>query len=260
MESLAFPPDFRVTADALAHRLILITGAASGLGYAVAQCCAQAGAQIIAFDRQQRGLEQLADAIATTAAHAPLPVIQTIDFRGATPKDYGDLAQRLAAQFGRLDGLIHCAAVANTLTPIEHCSVEDWYVAQQVNLNAPFLLTQSLLPLLAKSSAGSVIFATDTAATREAYWGSYGVAKAGLQSLAAILADEWETRGLRVNCLDSGPMRTNLRVRLFPGISPAGWPAPATVAPGFVYLLNEAVTGRQLVFSLADNASNALTQ
>ncbi len=240
-QSISLPNDLQFTANALKEQVILITGAANGIGYAVAKWCAQQGAQVIAFDRQLKGLEKLDDEI--KALNGVPPILQPIDFTGATPKNYADIAQHITQDIGQLNGLIHCAAAIDGLTPIEHFKIESWYVLQQINLNAPFLLTQSLLPLLAKSSNSTVIFTTDEAANGQAYWGSYGVAKAGLECLAKQLANEWETRGIRINLIDPGAVRTQLRIRLFPGISPTDWPLPDSIAPAYHYLLQYSGTG-----------------
>jgi len=137
-------------------------------------------------------LEQIYDEI--ERAGAPKPAIYPMNLEGASPKDYADLAQVLESEFGRLDGLLHNAALFVGLTPLTNYDIERWYRILQVNLNAPFLLTQALLGLLSRSTDASVVFTADRASEDgRAYWGAYAVAKGGSETLMKMLASELET-------------------------------------------------------------------
>ena len=142
--------DYQPTPDLLQDRVILVTGAGSGIGRAVARRLAGHGATVILLDRAIRMLEQVYDEI--EQAGGPRPAIYPMNLEGATPKDYADLAQVLDTEFGRLDGLLHNAALFEGLTPIFNYDIELWYRILQVNLNAPFLLTQAALGLLNRSA------------------------------------------------------------------------------------------------------------
>ncbi len=151
--------DYQPAADLLKDRVILVTGAGEGIGRAVARRLAGHGATVILLDRAIRMLEQVYDEI--EQAGGPRPAIYPMNLEGATPKDYTDLAQVLDTEFGRLDGLLHNAALFEGLTPIANYDIELWYRILQVNLNAPFLLTQALLGVLNRSADASVVFTTD---------------------------------------------------------------------------------------------------
>jgi NAD(P)-dependent dehydrogenase (short-subunit alcohol dehydrogenase family) len=94
-------------------------------------------------------------------------------------------------EFGRLDGLVHAAALLGERAPIEHHDVVTWMKVMHVNVNAAFILTQALLPLLRLSEDASVIFTTSGVSDRgRAYWGAYAVSKFACEGLMQVLADE----------------------------------------------------------------------
>ena len=196
----------------LAGRVVLVTGAHGGYGRAVAFACARAGATPLLLGRKARKLEQLADALEKEGAQ---PLLYPLDLEGATPDDYAELAARLGERFGRLDGLVHCAADFPGLTPLAHTDPAAFARALHVDLTARWWLTQACLPLL-QASAGSVVFVIDPApAAAPAYWGGYGIAQQGLETLVAMLEAETAATPLRVRALRPGPMRTPLRARAY---------------------------------------------
>ena len=239
--------DYQPTPDLLQDRVILVTGAGSGIGRAVARRLAGHGATVILLDRAIRTLEQVYDEI--EQAGGPRPAIYPMNLEGATPKDYADLAQVLDTEFGRLDGLLHNAALFEGLTPIFNYDIELWYRILQVNLNAPFLLTQAVLGLLNRSADASVVFTTDRVGDEgQAYWGAYAVAKGGAQTLMKLLASELETNTpIRVNSIEPGRVRTDLSLRAYPGRNPAEWARPEDILAVYLYLLgpdSKGVTGQ----------------
>jgi NAD(P)-dependent dehydrogenase (short-subunit alcohol dehydrogenase family) len=227
----------------LEGKVILITGAAGGIGEIISKTFAQYGATIILLGRTISKLEKLYDQI--EQAGYPQPAIYPLNLEGATPHDYEELANRLGEEFGRLDGLVHNAAMLGGLTPIEHYDVGRWYQILQVNLSAPFMLTKACIPLLKQSNASSVIFTTDSMAKQpKAYWGAYSVAKAGLENMSKMLAEELEEQGnVRFNCLDPGATKTLFRARIYPGENPQTLPLPETLMPAYLYLMSEQSKG-----------------
>ncbi len=233
--------DFDAPRDLLADRVILLTGASGGLGKALATRLARCGATTILLGKRVEALEALYDRIQD--AGGPEPALYPMDLEGAGPDDYADLAANINAHFGRLDGLIHNAAWLGAPAPVRHYDPFTWMRAIQVNLNAPFLLTRACLDLLERGSEPRVLFTSD--ARQGAYWGAYGVSKAGLEGFIHILAEELEDAGtIRVNGIDPGPLRTPLRTRAFPGEDPTGLRDPAWAVPAFLYLLGPAGAGR----------------
>jgi NAD(P)-dependent dehydrogenase (short-subunit alcohol dehydrogenase family) len=199
--------------QALAGRVVLVSGAAGGLGSAAARACARADATVVLLGRRLPKLNRLYDAIAKDGSE---PLLYPLDLEGATPDDYSDLANRLQGELGRLDGLLHCAAEFRGLTPLEHTDPAAFARALHVNLTAPWWLTQACLPLLKQSVDGALVFAMDDPQrVGQAFWGGYGVAQHGLGALVAMLQRELANTPVRVAGLRPGPMRTPLRARAY---------------------------------------------
>ncbi|QEP44687.1 YciK family oxidoreductase [Ectothiorhodospiraceae bacterium BW-2] len=233
----------------LEQKVILITGAGEGIGAATARATARHGATTILLGRTIAKLEAVYDQIVESGA--PQPAIYPLDLEGATVKDYHDLAATLSKEFGRLDGLVHNAAQLGALSPIEHANPERWLKVMQVNLNAPFLLTQAVLGLLKAAEEASIIFTASSVGRQgRAYWAGYGVSKGGVEILMQTLAAELESHTrIRVNSLDPGAVRTSMRARAYPGEDPQQLPAPDALSGSYLYLLgsdSRHLTGQQL--------------
>jgi NAD(P)-dependent dehydrogenase (short-subunit alcohol dehydrogenase family) len=221
----------------LRDRVVLITGASGGLGAPLARACAEHGATVVLHGRVVRKLEELYDQI--VAAKNPEPVILPLDLAKATADDFGNVASALQAQLGRLDALVHTAALLGTLGPMEHQSFDSWLSLLRVNVAAPMGLTRAVMPLLNASSDASVIFTLDNRGEQpRAYWGGYAVTKAGVATLARELADEWENRpNLRINAVVPGPIASPLRGRTHPGEDHRSLPAPELLVPLYLHLI-----------------------
>jgi NAD(P)-dependent dehydrogenase (short-subunit alcohol dehydrogenase family) len=222
----------------LAGRVVLLTGAHGGLGSAAAEACAAAGATLVLMGRRLPRLNRVYDAVAQAG---PEPLLYPLDLEGASPQDYAELAQRLEAEFGRLDGLLHCAADFRGLTPLEHVDPAVFASTLHVNLTAPWWLLQACLPLLRRSADASVVLTVDEPGrVGQAYWGAYGVAQHGLHALLGMLAAELAGSGVRVAGFSPGPMRTSLRARAYAEDSAAATRDPAECAAACVQLLSAA--------------------
>jgi NAD(P)-dependent dehydrogenase (short-subunit alcohol dehydrogenase family) len=232
--------DYQPPADVLADRVILITGATRGIGRAAALCCAQHGAQVIAMGRREAQLDIIHDELA--AISRVEPALVQMDLLTAQGADYQTLIDKIQDRYGRLDGLLHNAGLLGDITPIEHYDVATWQKVLHVNLTAAFLLNRCLLPLLKKSDDASVVFTSSGVGRRgRAYWGAYAVSKFGIEGLMQVMADEYEnTPNLRVNCVNPGAVRTDMRRAAFPGEDAATLlPAEAILGP-YLYLLGPA--------------------
>lgn len=220
---------------ALADRVILVTGANGALGEATCRACARAGATVVLLGRRVPRLQRLHDALAMIG---PAPAIYPLDLLGATPADHAQLAAAIDAQLGRLDGIVHAAAEFQGLTPLQNTEPAEFIDALQVNVGAPFLLTQACLPLLRRAPQAAVVFVLDDPCrVGKAYWGGYGVAKFALQGMLSILADELENSPVQVSALQPGPMQTGLRARAFMSEAPGTWPPASAYADACVQLL-----------------------
>ncbi|WP_374605393.1 SDR family NAD(P)-dependent oxidoreductase [Arenimonas sp.] len=236
--SLTTAPLPEVAADALAGRVILVTGAHGGLGAEAAKACARAGATVVLLGRKLPKLNRVYDAV---KALGPEPALYPVDLAGADPADYAQLAEKIAAELGGLHGVLHCAAEFTGLAPLEATEPEAFVRCLHVNLTAPWLLTQACLPWLRKSGDSAVVFTTDDPArVGKAYWGAYGLAKQGLAALVRQLSAETDQTPVRVCGLEPGPMRTDLRARAYADETRLRVPGPAAYAAACVHLLSPA--------------------
>ncbi len=234
-EFARLPESWAAAPDTLSGRVVLVTGASGGLGREVAFAAATAGATIVLLGRKPRFLEKLYDEI--VALGAAKPAIYPLDLAGATPRDYMDMAAAIERECGRLDGIVHAAAHFNSLQPAAEIAPEEWMRALHVNLSAPFLLTQSCLPLLRQSADASVVFVLDDPVRiGKAFWGGYGVAKHALPGLASILHEELENGPVRVHAMLPAPMRTVLRRAAYYGENTLALPLPDPTS--VIYLLS----------------------
>ena len=233
----------------LDDRVILITGAGDGIGKAVALACAERGATVILLGRTVHKLEQIYDEIKNNGW--PEPAIYPMNLEGATASDYDDLNTNIDKEFGRLYGLFNNAGWLGASTPIENYDIELWYKVMQVNLNAPFMLTRACIPLLRKSPSARIVFTADDKSS--AYWGAYGVAKAGQLSFMQILADELESKNVPVNAVNPGPIRTRFRTMAYPAEDMRKLIKPEEITGAFVYLLSDSVTDTGKTIDLMNN-------
>jgi len=231
------------SAGALAGRAVLVAGAHGGLGSAASLACARAGATVVLLGRKLPKLNRLYDAL---AAAGPEPLLYPLDLEGAAPDDYAELATRIEAELGRLDGVLHCAADFPGLTPLLQTDPAAFARAVHVNLTAPWWLSQACLPLLAKAADAALVFALDDPArVGQAYWGGYGAAQHGLAALVGILHAELGNSSVRVAGLRPGPMRTPLRARAYVEESDRSAREPAAYAQACVTLLSAAGAGHR---------------
>ncbi len=207
----------------LADRVALVTGASRGIGQATAVELARLGAHVVLTARTQGGLEETDDAIRSAGGSSTL-----------LPLDLGDCASldaigpTLFQRFGRLDVLVHAAAVLGKLTPVSHITDADWSEVLAVNLTAPQRLIRTTAPLLTAAQTGRAVFLTDRRArVPKAYWGGYGATKAALEHLVLTWADELRSTRLRINLVDPGASATRLRAAIMPGENPSTLPSPA---------------------------------
>ncbi|MBT8430167.1 MAG: YciK family oxidoreductase [Gammaproteobacteria bacterium] len=240
--------EYQPATNILKDRIVLLTGAGAGIGRAMALAYARHGATVVLLGKTVSKLEAVYDEI--EAGGNATPAIYPMHLEGATPHDYDELANAMVSNFGRLDGILHNAASLPYLSRIKDYETEDWLKVMQVNLNAPFQITQVCLPLLGESEDASVIFTTDEAGRHgKAFWGAYGVSKFGIEGLTQILAAELENSSIRVNCIDPGPTRTALRKRAFPGEDNAMLKTPDTLAPLYLWAMgpdSRGTTGQRL--------------
>ena len=229
--------DYTPAADLLADDVVLLTGASRGIGRAVSLAAAACGAQMVLMARNVGQLEQLADEIVATGGHEP--GIIPVNLEGATADDYLDFAGLIAERYGRLNGLVLNAGTLGEMAPLATYDPVTWARVFQLNVHSQFLLLQAMLPLMNRAGHGSIIF-TSSGVGRQgrAYWGAYAATKFANEGMMQVLADELETNSpVRVNALNPGRVRTEMRALAYPAEDPTTLPHPAAVANAYLYLL-----------------------
>ena len=227
--------EYSARPDLLKDRVILVTGAGRGIGEAAAKAYAAHGATVLLLGKNEDSLNEVYDQI--EAAGHPQPVVIPFNLETALPHQYDELAATIEAEFGRLDGLLHNAAILGPRTPLEQLSGDNFMRVMQVNVNAMFMLTSTLLPLLKLSEDASVIFTSSSVGRQgRAYWGAYATSKFATEGLMQVLADEVDGTQVRANSVNPGATRTGMRAQAYPGENPTNNPLPEAIMPVYLYL------------------------
>jgi NAD(P)-dependent dehydrogenase (short-subunit alcohol dehydrogenase family) len=221
----------------LKGKAILITGAAGGLGSALALTCAELGAELVLLDKDRRGLGVLSDTIVSQGWASP--GLYPMDLAGAGLDDFTDLADTIQSEYGGLDALVHCALEFDSLQPLEQIQPQEWLKSMQVNVNAPWLLSCSVLPLLRKAEIGKLVFLLDDPdKVCGAYWGAYGTGKVALSGMVKQFSDTLSHTSVSVHGIIPGPMRTSFRSKVYHAENPLDQPDPMIVAQKIAMILS----------------------
>ena len=245
------PPQWQPSDTELKDRTVLITGAGNGIGRAVALACAKVGAEVLLLGRNEVGLEAVYDDILSAGGREA--GIIPFDLNTTDPGRYEALAEQLTETGITLDGLVHNASILGTQMPIEQYDIKLWYSTIQINLNAPFMLTQFLIPALLKSDDARIIFLSSTVGRKaRAYWGAYSVSKFGIEGFAKTLSEELEKTQISVNTVNPGKLRTEMRRTAYPAEDSSTVPLPEEKSQAIVHLLSSSspkINGEQLTLS-----------
>ena len=245
---MKLPVNYKVKEGELEGKVILVTGANRGFGLAITMDLAKAGATVVMLGRDLGSLEYAYDAVVDAGYKEP--ILYPLDLEGATPENYQELQDNILDQFKKLDGLIHNAAILGTQMPIDQYDIKLWYSTLQINLSAPFMLTQFLIPALMKSDDARILFLSSTVGRKaRAYWGAYSVSKFGIEGFAKTLSEELEKTQITVNTINPGKIRTEMRRTAYPAENASSVPRPEEKSSVIVYLLsNEGskINGEQL--------------
>lgn len=242
------PDGYTPRQDLLKGKVIVVTGAGAGIGRSAALSFAAHGATVVLLGRTIPKLEMVYDEI--EAAGGPQPAIYPINFEGAVAKDYDDMAQTLFDEFGKVDGLLHNAAELGERTPMNNYSPDVWIRVMQVNVNAPFMLTRAMLPVMNHSSAGSILFTGSSVGYEgRAFWGAYAASKAANENMMQTLAQELDqTTQIRCNSINPGATRTKMRTTAYPAEDPMKVKPAEDLMPLYLYLMGDdsvGVSGQQ---------------
>lgn len=223
--------------DLLRNHIILVTGASDGIGKEAALTYARYGARVILLGRNEDKLQAVAGQIASEGGQAAS--LYTLDMATCTPDDCQRLTNEITQHYPRLDGVLHNAGVLGDVCPMSEQQPAVWDNVMQVNVNATFYLTQALLPLLLKAESGSLVFTSSSVGRQgRANWGAYAASKFATEGMMQVLAEEYQNR-LRVNCINPGGTRTQMRASAFPSEDPQKLKTPADIMPLYLWLMGD---------------------
>lgn len=228
---------YTFAADLLKDRVILVTGASSGIGRMMSLAFAQHGATVALLARDEARLEKVYDEI--IAAGGAEPAMFPFDLATGDDHAMEKIAGVIGHHLRRLDGILHSAYAFDRLCPLHLQTMAQWQTLLRVNLIAPFGLTRACLPYLKASTDASIIFTGDTHGHQPAaYWGGYAVAKAGLEALTKVWAAELEQHSqIRINTLIPGPVATTLQTRTHPGQLATSLASAESLVSFYLYLM-----------------------
>lgn len=193
-------------AGEFAGKVVIVTGAASGLGRATALAFAEAGATIVIGDVAEAGLEETAGTARERGA-----IVHAARLDVADAALCGTFVAEAAAKFGRLDALINVAGILR-FRHVKDVSPEDWDAIFAVNVRGPFFMIQAALPHLIESEGAVVNVASASALLGHSYLAPYAASKAALVNLTRSLAVELSSTNVHINALAPGAIATPMAI------------------------------------------------
>ena len=222
-------------------KLALVTGASRGIGAALAEQLAAAGAHVILTARTANSLEQVEERIHQAGGNATIAPMDLTD-----TDNIKKLAQAVAERWGSLDIMVLNAAMLGSLSPVEHLDPKELDRVFKLNVFANQALISAFDPLLRRADKAEVVGITSSVgAEPRAFWGGYGASKAAFDTMLGAYADETAHAGkLRVQIVDPGATRTRMRQLAFPGEEPDSVKLPEVAAAAILERLQgDAETG-----------------
>lgn len=234
------PEGYQAAADALAGKIILVTGASDGIGRAASLCFASHGATVVMVARSVDKLESVYDAIEN--AGGPQPAAIPFDLASSMEEDFVALANSVGEEFGRLDGLLLNAGTLGQRRPMDQYRWDDWQQVMHLNVNSQFLTAKAMMPLLNEAPSASLLFTSSGVGRRgSAFWGAYAVSKFATEGMMQVFANETENTGaVRVNSINPGATNTAMRRAAYPAEHPDSNPAPGDIMRTYLYLMDDA--------------------
>jgi len=191
----------------LTGRVVLVTGSTKGIGRAMAEGCARAGATVVVSSRKQELCDQVAAEIAEVTGQTAIGVACHVGDWDSIP----GIVESIIARTGRIDVLVNNAGISPSRLSVAEMTLELWRKIFSVNLEGPLRMAQCIAPHMRDNGGGSII----NIATMAAYSGgsgvnAYGASKAALVNLTKSMAQEWAPWKVRVNVLSPGPFMSEM--------------------------------------------------
>ena len=223
----------------LSGKVALVTGGSRGVGRAIAETYALAGAEVFICGRDENQVTAAVEAIRDAGGD--------IDGTCGDIGNRGDVERIISAalrRFGTIHVLVNNAGILGPRETIADYPPDAWDEVLRINLTGLFLMTRAVLPVMMDQRSGSIINVTSGVGRRgRARWGAYAVSKGGLESFTQVLADEVTQAGVRVNSVNPAATRTTMRAQAYPAENPLTLPAPKEIVPVFLYLASDASAG-----------------
>jgi NAD(P)-dependent dehydrogenase (short-subunit alcohol dehydrogenase family) len=233
----------------LARKVALVTGGSKGIGKAVASAYAKEGAAVVVCARHEAQLDRAAAEIRSSGGQ-----VYAVAGDVGNADDVKRIVQEAQQQFGAIHILVNNASLLGPRVPVKEYPLSTWEEVIRVNLTGPFLTTQETLKIMIPQRAGSIInVSSGVGRIGKARWGAYAVSKFGVEGLTQMVAEEGREFGIRVNAVNPGPTRTEMRASAYPQEDPMTLATPDEITGVFVYLASDesvAVTGKS--FDAAD--------
>ena len=221
----------------LEGKVVMVTGASQGLGRALALAYAQEGAKIVVNARSEGSVGPVAEEVEKLGAEV-LAVAADV----SESEDVRRLVDAAVERFGRIDVLVNNAGLLGPRVAIADYPEDEWRRVLDANLTGPYLVSKAAMPHI--TEGGSIVnVVSGVSVEGRAEWGAYSVSKFGIEGLTQILAAELQERSIRVNAVDPGGMRTDMRAAAYPEEDPQTKITPEENTAVFIYLASEESKG-----------------
>jgi NAD(P)-dependent dehydrogenase (short-subunit alcohol dehydrogenase family) len=231
----------------LINNVALITGATRGIGKAVAAAYVREGARVFICARNQ---QEVASAVRELRDDSTEAQVDGCAGDVGKETDVCRIVDAVIGRFRTIDTLVNNASLLGRRVALVEYPFGQWEEVIRVNLHGVFLLSQQVVKRMIAQRHGSIInVSSGVGRVGRARWGAYAVSKFGLEGLTQVLADEVKEFGIRVNSVNPGPTRTEMRAEAYPEEDPLTLPTPEQITPIFVHLASaqsENVTGQML--------------
>jgi NAD(P)-dependent dehydrogenase (short-subunit alcohol dehydrogenase family) len=222
----------------LKHKNVLITGGSKGIGKGLAKVFLNEGANVIICARNSETLNKTVNELKI------LGNIKGFSANIAKLDDVKNLYGLVTEQFKHLDVLLNNASILGVRSKVKDIPEDIWDSVIQINLNSQFYVIKAFLPLLEKSKNASIINVSSSVGRKgKADWGAYAASKFGLEGLTQVLADELKDLNIRVNSVNPGGTRTEMRADAYPEEDPQTLPTPEDISHIFVHLASDESIG-----------------
>ncbi len=221
----------------LGGKVALISGASQGLGRALALAYAKEGARVVINARSEESIRPVAGEVEASGAE-----VLALAADVSKSADVQRLVDAATQRFDRIDVLVNNAGVLGPRVAIAEYPEDEWRRVIDANLTGPFLVSKAVVPHMPEG--GSIVnVVSGVSVEGRAKWGAYSVSKFGVEGLTQILASELEERGIRVNAVDPGGMRTEMRAAAYPEEDPMTRITPEENTGVFLYLASDESKG-----------------